>query len=71
MLLIPDIILLVLNLLSSLYLAANQLNKKLVFMFFNNIASDLHGFCDFMNALCAFMLIVTDRYCKEHSQTST
>jgi len=69
-LLIPDIILLVLSLLSSLYLAANQLNKKLLFMFFNNIASDLHGFCDFVNALCGFMLIVTERYCKEHSQTS-
>lgn len=70
-LLIPDIILLVLSLLSSLYLAANQLNKKLLFMFFNNIASDLHGFCDFMNAPCGFTLIVTERYCKEHSQTST
>lgn len=70
-LLIPDIILLVLSLLSSLYLAANQLNKKLLFMFFNNIASDLHGFCDFMNALCGFMLTVTERYCEEHSQTST
>lgn len=70
-LLIPDTTLLVLNLLSSLYLAANQLNKKLLFMFFNNIASNLHGFCDFINALCVFMLIVTERYCKEHSQTST
>lgn len=43
-LLIPDIILLVLSLLSSLYLAANQLNKKLLFTFFNNIASDLRIF---------------------------
>lgn len=70
-LLIPDIILLVLSLLSHLYLAAYQLNKNLLFMFFNNIASNLHGFCDFINGLFVFMLIVTERYCKEHGQTNT
>lgn len=39
-LVMSDIILLVLSFLSTLYLAANQLCKKL-FIFFNNIASDL------------------------------
>lgn len=60
-LLIPDIILLVLSLLSRVYLAANQLNKQLLFVFFNNIASDLHRFCAFTSAFSGFVLIVIER----------